>query len=284
MTGDISSLKSFRYNNLLSCKQPIKRKEAMLGICVFCGIDQVQRVPEIVAYHSLVGVDRFFIYYNANDKEISEKWHYFKSLVESRKIEFIPWYFKTRSYIDGIQTAAYNDCLYKLKDQVKWLGILDTDEYFMLTPSNPYKLLTDYLNSVETYSVVSFPTNCFAINPINATGHFMEKCIYPSFINQWLWMADENEKRPPKSIYRTDQVTYADIHGPRGFNGSTLLVNSKDAILGHYRYPYMPYTIDGVFDGTYQRNDYYKRVYGNRILKSLYEMGFNENKANCKAN
>ena len=168
-----------------------------MAICLFTGVSQINRLPEFVAYHRLVGVENFYIYYNANDKEMEETQHYWKPLVERGIIQLTPFYFKTRSYFDGIQTPAYCDCLYKHKDHVKWLGILDTDEYFMLTPSNHFKKLTDYLESLGIYSRIAFPTSHFVYDGGNVS-FYMENCEYPSFINDWVLMADERKNRPPK--------------------------------------------------------------------------------------
>ena len=282
VSANISPTKSFRYNNLLSCGQELEENETKieLAICLFTGVDEIMHLPEFIVYHNLMGVDKFYVYFNAKDEEIEETWHYLKPFVDSGLIELIPFYFKTRSYIDGIQVVAYNDCLYKHKDYVKWLGILDTDEFFMLAPTSPFKLLTDYLKSLENYSQIAFPTAFFVYQNGNVS-FYMEKCKFPSFINDWLLMADERENRPPKSIYRAGNITYADVHGARGFDGSIRWLPMEDALLGHYRYPYLPFTIEGIKNGTYTKNDYYKTVFGAKIIEKLHEIGFDKYKVNC---
>ena len=169
---------------MLSCKQPVEhvKDKLVLALCIFTGPGQINRLPEFVAYHSLMGVEKFFVYYNANDKELEETQRYWKTLVEAGIIELVPFYFKTRGYVDGIQTPAYSDCFYKHKDQVKWLGILDTDEFFKLAPSTPFETLPDYLNSLEGYSRIAFHKAHFVYENGNVS-NYIEKCPYPSFIN-----------------------------------------------------------------------------------------------------
>ena len=158
------------------------KDKLVLALCIFTGPGQINRLPEFVAYHSLMGVEKFFVYYNANDKELEETQRYWKTLVEAGIIELVPFYFKTRGYVDGIQTPAYSDCFYKHKDQVKWLGILDTDEFFKLAPSTPFETLPDYLNSLEGYSRIAFHKAHFVYENGNVS-NYIEKCPYPSFIN-----------------------------------------------------------------------------------------------------
>ena len=203
-----------------------------------------------------------------------------KPFVESGLIELIPFYFKTRSYIDGVQIPAYHDCIYKHKQEVEWLGILDTDEFFMLAPTSPHFLLTDFLKTVENYTDVCFPTAFFAYQGGNVS-IYMENCKNPSFINDWLLMADENKKREPKSIYRADSIEYINVHVALGFYGEMLRVEMKDAFLGHFRYPYKNYTIEGLNTGIYQRKEYYRIIYGTNILENLHQLGFTDYKVNC---
>ena len=54
------------YNNLLSCKNdPLPRpSQFQLAICALLGVKHIKRVPEFVVYHSLVGVEKIYIYFH----------------------------------------------------------------------------------------------------------------------------------------------------------------------------------------------------------------------------
>ena len=51
-------------------------------------------------------------------------------------------------------------------------------------------------------------------------------------------------------------------------------VNTSDVVLAHYRYPYKLYTLDGIANGTYTKNDSFKQMFGQSVAKKFDEFGF----------
>ena len=272
------------YKNLLSCGQPTQsgaNGKINLAICALIGANHANRVPEFVAYHLLVGFERFFIYYNADDKKWQETWHFFQPFVKAGLLDLVPFYFKSRSYMDGVQLPAYHDCLYKAKGRVKWLGFLDADEFFQISPESKFHSLAQVVKTFYDKTSITFQTYFYAFEGGNVD-NFIDKCSsLPSFINHWLLNKFEGDKRPGKSIHRTETTQYINAHISVTVNERIGTVNTSDVVLAHYRYPYKQYTLDGIANGTYTKNDSFKQMFGQSVAQKLEEFGFNVENNYC---
>ena len=217
-----------------------------------------------------MGVEKFYIYYNFKDNVLRQSWQFFKPFVDGGLVELFPYYFKTRNYLQGIQYTAYHECLFKAKAEVKWLGFLDVDEFFQLEPLSPFKSLTALLKANGQFSSVAFQTHFYAFEG-NAS-NYENSCVFPSYINDWLLRKDERNRRWPKSIHQTELVTTFDPHVAVLKKKPSTTISQQHAVLAHYRFPYFDYTIQGIKDGSYRKNEAFKKNYGSRVLEKLVEL------------
>ena len=263
------------YNNLLSCKNdPLPQpSQFQLAICALLGVKHIKRVPEFVVYHSLVGVEKIYIYFHGTKDDFVTNWNYFKPFVENGILEVVPYFFTTKDFQDGIQLGAYNDCLHKSKDKAKWLGILDVDEFFQIQTTSRFESLVDLMNFHEEYSSIAFIPYFYALKNEDDAGKYVENCEYPSFINDWTLCRDEHLIRPSKMIHSTMANDYIGVHRHVG-KRHAINVSTSEAVLAHYRYPYKSYTISGIADGSYTECTSFKTRYGQQVIENLQSYGY----------
>ena len=278
-----SGVDELNFQNLLSCKESnvADSKTLELAACMLVGGTHVKRIPEFLAYHSMVGIEKFFIYYNDNPKKSIENWHYFEPFVNSGLVEVVPYYFKTKDFFEGLQLPAYHDCLFKAKGKVKWLAFVDADEFFQLQqPNSHFKSLLDLVQSYKDNST-AFMFSTFSYAYQGDAEAYIENCVFPSFINDWLWSMDESNKRLPKSIYLTDANDYIRAHFSITLGVKKTRVAKSEAILAHYRYPYKAYTLNNIFNENYSTMPTFKNSYGAQVIDKLHSFGFRNYKINC---
>lgn len=85
-------------------------------------------MQEWIEFHRLVGVEKFYLYNNLSDDDYQDV---LTPYVKRGIVELIDW---PHSYPDvatwsGIQNNAYDDCLNRAREQVRWLAFLDLDEF-----------------------------------------------------------------------------------------------------------------------------------------------------------
>ena len=79
-------------------------------------------VKEWIEYHKLVGVQKFYIYDNESEDNLKDV---LAQYIEQGLVEY--------TFFPGIkqQYPAYNDCIDKHKEDIKWLAIIDADEFIV---------------------------------------------------------------------------------------------------------------------------------------------------------
>ena len=95
-----------KYENLLVCKEPdiSNTPKLELGMCMIIGKYDIYRIPEVIAYHNLIGVGKFFIYYNFKEDELKENYrHFFEPFVKSGLVVLVPFDLNTKKYIEPIK-------------------------------------------------------------------------------------------------------------------------------------------------------------------------------------
>lgn len=77
-------------------------------------------IEEWIKFHQLVGVEKFYIYDNDSEDELKEK---LQSYIDTGLVEY--------TYFPGIkmQVEAYKDATKKHKEECKYLGFIDLDEF-----------------------------------------------------------------------------------------------------------------------------------------------------------
>ena len=92
---------------------------------------------------------------------------------------------------------------------------------------------------------------------------------------------NEWQNRLPKSIHLTDETEYMDPHFSRTILRKPMEIPVNEAVLAHYRYPYKPYTEEGLQDGSYKQSERFKLLYSNKIFQKLLDFSFTNFKVHC---
>ena len=114
-------------------------------------------LKEWIEYHRLIGVDHFYLYNNNSEDNFRDILEPYIANNIVTLVDFPQQY---------AQLAAYNDCYRKAKDESKWIGFIDTDEYINLIDSNSIK---DFLHKYSSYPAVYFNWRMFG-----TSGHLEE--------------------------------------------------------------------------------------------------------------
>ena len=83
---------------------------------------------EWVAFHRLMGVERFYLYDNRSDDEHREA---LAPYVEDGTVELTEW-----PLFPG-QMQAYNDCLERHREDSRWIAFIDIDEFLFSPAGRP---------------------------------------------------------------------------------------------------------------------------------------------------
>lgn len=141
-----------------SLKQPppahsgfFKPKKYKYEIAI-CAIFQNEAVylREWIEFHKLVGVKHFYLFNNLSSDDYSSA---LAPYIKSGEVELFQWPYESTETIgwNEIQCDAYNYALKLAKWKVKWLAILDTDEF--LFPVEVFTL-SDFLLQFEDAAAV----------------------------------------------------------------------------------------------------------------------------------
>lgn len=143
--------------------------------------DEARFLKEWIEFHKLVGVQHFYMYNNLSQD------HYLEVLnpyIQSGEVELFQWPYDhgDQWQWNGIQCAAYDHLIARVRDEVKWLAIIDADE--MIVPIEHGNIL-DFLRDFEEYSGVGInwqqhgtshvwhiPDNCLMIEKLLWKGRF----------------------------------------------------------------------------------------------------------------
>lgn len=124
-----------------------------LSLCCIAR-DEDPFFKEWLAYHSLLGVEHFYIYDNESKRPVSDLLDGFAddSRVTVRRIRG-----------QAMQVPAYNDCLASFGKESRWIGFLDLDEFALPVQDNDLRAL---LAEFEQYGGLAAPWHLF-----NSSGH-----------------------------------------------------------------------------------------------------------------
>lgn len=176
-----------------------------LAVCAIFQ-NEAPYLREWIEFHKLVGATHFYLYNNLSTDNYLE---ILSPYVESGEVELIDWPFESENVTEwaGIQCSAYNHALNLARDVVKWLAILDTDEFLFLVKL--YSLL-DFLADYESMFIGGVCVNWQMYGTSNVEkiepGQIMiEKLIYKA-------PTDYEENLHVKSIVRPERVDNAQVH------------------------------------------------------------------------
>ena len=104
--------------------------------------NESQYIDEWLAYHKLVGVNKVFLYDNNSTDNLENT---IKPYIVSGFVEYCKY------PGEGMQMKAYNDAIDKYKDIVKYMAIIDCDE-FLVSKNEEENLLPIITKLFEKYS------------------------------------------------------------------------------------------------------------------------------------
>src|ERR1700733_13535401 len=99
-----------------------------LAICAIFR-DEAPYLKEWIEYHRLIGVEHFYLYNNRSTDNFEEV---LAPYVASGVVDLFHNDIKTenlKDHIDKVQCKSYSHALELSKGQVKWLAIMDADEF-----------------------------------------------------------------------------------------------------------------------------------------------------------
>lgn len=103
------------------------RPEIQLAVCAIFR-DEASYLAEWVAFHSLVGVERFYLYNNSS----TDDWRAaLQPELEAGIVTVTDW---QREASVSTQTSAYEDCLRRHRADMRWIAFIDVDE-FLFSPT-----------------------------------------------------------------------------------------------------------------------------------------------------
>ena len=110
--------------------------------------DEARWLKEWLEYHLLTGVQHFYLYNNLSKDNYIDV---LRPYIDRGDVELIEWPYVSRRTYDDAQCDAYHDALSRARNTVKWLAIIDVDEFLVPTKANE---LTSVLVSFESDSTV----------------------------------------------------------------------------------------------------------------------------------
>ncbi len=112
-----------------------------LAICAISKDDEPY-LKEWIEFHKLVGVQHFYIYCHGNWDRYSEV---LKDYIESEEVDLLSTQDYTDPAFNTVQCQSYTDLLVKVRHKVKWLAVIDIDEFlFSPTEHNLQTFLSKY--------------------------------------------------------------------------------------------------------------------------------------------
>lgn len=108
--------------------------------------DEAPYIKEWIEYYKLLGVEHFYLYNNLSDDNYLEV---LSPYISNGEVELIEWNYPSKkiSDWDPIQIAAYADAVNRSKDIVKWLVVVDMDEFIVPIKADT---LNKFLRPFET--------------------------------------------------------------------------------------------------------------------------------------
>jgi hypothetical protein len=246
--------------------------------------DEADWLKEWIDYHEKVGVDHFYLY---NNKSVDDYAAVLKPYIERGVVDVIEW-----DYDDfpACQLRAITNCISSVKRSVKWLALIDTDEFIV-----PKKVdsLKKFLKNYEDYAGVMVNWQLFG------TSHVKSLKRSESLLKNLTWKFPTNFESTwngnhfCKSIVRPDRVN-ENTENPKCGNHVFMpqkgwkMVNSKkkaqetcsstakividDIQINHYWFR----TEDWFYSHKIHRREGFGEQYPSSLIEWLFKMGHSE--------
>lgn len=90
--------------------------------------DEARWLPEWLEYHLLTGVQHFYLYNNLSSDNYQDV---LRPYIDRGEVELTEWPYVGGNTYDAAQCDAYRDALRRAQNTVKWLAIIDVDEFLV---------------------------------------------------------------------------------------------------------------------------------------------------------
>ncbi len=120
--------------------------------------DEAPFLKEWIEFHKLVGVQHFYLFNNCSTDNYASV---LQPYINQGEVELIQWPYLAVSWenwLYKVQTDAYEDCILRSQGKVKWLALIDIDEF--LTPISSDNV-PDILEDYEEFGGVGFNWKLF---------------------------------------------------------------------------------------------------------------------------
>lgn len=133
---------SLYYKISLSISHPkVKEKKYNVSICAIFK-NEAQYLKEWIEFNTLSGIEHFYLYNNNSEDNFDIV---LEPYIKSGLVTLLSW------EKDQAQMECYKDGIARFKDETKWLGFIDIDEFVVPIKSmNIYELLNQYDNKRGT--------------------------------------------------------------------------------------------------------------------------------------
>lgn len=123
-----NAARAFLYKLSLEINRPAEgsRKKYAVSLCAIFR-NEAPYMKEWIEYHRLVGVEHFYLYNNFSDDNYKDV---LRPYIEKGIVRLIEW------PVEQGQMRAYADCYSKNKNETKWIGYMDLDEFIVPTKQN----------------------------------------------------------------------------------------------------------------------------------------------------
>ncbi len=183
---------------------PTKAHQYQLAVCAIFQ-NEGRFLKEWIEFNMLVGVEHFYLYNNYSTDNYAE---ILKPYIDAGIVDCVDWNYSSKDFYPArlrFQSMAYNDCLNKIRGHVKWLMVIDLDEFLFPVECSD---LREFLKDYEDYAAVCANWIVFGtshVRKIPANKLLIESLILRSSL-------EYGRNRTIKSIIQPEKVQQMGIH------------------------------------------------------------------------
>jgi Glycosyltransferase family 92 len=198
--------------------------------------DEARWLAEWLDYHLLLGVQHFYLY---NNRSKDNHCDVLRPYLEREEVDLIEWPYVGGKTYDAVQCDAYHDALNRAGNTVKWLAIIDVDEFLVPVKDDDLTLVLERFELDPTIGGVCVEWVCFGTSHLSKVP--AHKLMIESLV---LSGGDDIENDEPfpwdrgtfKSIVRPDRTqSFESPHVAHYKSGHAHLPLNRDLIqINHY--------------------------------------------------
>lgn len=220
------------------------------GVCVqtpLYGSETIQNIYEFIEAHKLLGVKMFTIYTQIKLNEFSLALHkIYEGSINIELIDWSPTFKRTYPVHYFGEVLSIHDCLYRNKNRVKYLALVDLDEIISPLQDSTWKEMFSRLPSGDNISGYVFDNTLMATRATISKSKLLKmenklcsKVKVPKYLKILKrYACTYKSPRRSKVILFPERVSHMDIHamcrtGIKNFH--KINVSHNTSLLFHYR-------------------------------------------------